>query len=76
MKAKDVLKRLVVLCDRGKITNEAMNKVLNGMVITSSGRIIGKYKDGMLVTPEGLVKTLSADKIESVDWDASIPKKE
>lgn len=75
MKAKDVLKRLVILCDKGALSNADMDKVLNGMSITSNSVVIGTYRNGMLVTPEGKVVTLSVDKIGSVAWDVSIRKK-
>ena len=75
MKAKDVLKRLIILCDKGVLSNADMDKVLNGMTITNNMVVIGVYCNGMLVTPEGKVVTLSVDKIGSVAWDVSIREK-
>ena len=75
MKAKDVLKRLVVLCDKGALSNANMDKVFNGMSIISNGEVIGKYRNGMLVTLKGAVKSLSVDKIDAVSWpDVDIKK--
>jgi hypothetical protein len=74
MKAKDVLKRLVVLCDKGKVTNAQMNGVFNGMSLVSGGKVLGVYRNGLLVGTDGKVRSLSVDKIDGVIWDAVIKK--
>lgn len=72
MKARDVLKRLVALIDNGQVTNAQANAVLNGTSIVSGGKVLGLYRNGMLVASDGRAVTLSVDKIDGLLPDATI----
>lgn len=63
-KGKDVLKALVRLADRGKLSDETINGLLDGMIVND----VHVYRGGNLVGKDGAVRTLSPDRITSVDW--------
>lgn len=62
-KAKDVLKRLVVLLDNGRVKEADVQAVLNGALING----MGVYCDGDIVR-DGRRKPLNADAINSIAW--------
>lgn len=63
-RAKDVLKRLLNLADRGKLGDADINAILNGMLINSTHT----YKDGLLVAGDGGVTTCDPLRIDTVAW--------
>jgi len=65
--AKDVLRRLVVLLDSGKIQDSEIQGVLNGAVV--NGQYV--YTDGNLKGDAGVVP-LSPDKIVSFKWPPKV----
>ena len=62
-RAKDVLKRMVVLMDQGKLTEEAVHTLLDGMCVNGTHC----YQGGSLKSlATGAVTTLSPDKMVSI----------
>ena len=66
MKALDMVRRLAVLLESRKVSEEEAHAIFNGTKITTSTGV-GTYANGNLVLGHGVVP-LSADKITDVEW--------
>jgi len=71
-KAKEVLRRLVRLADSGKLSDERINGILNGMHINGTHEYVdGRLKD----LRTGAISTLSPDRINTVLWPSEASAK-